>query len=345
MLVFPVYGQSFSYEGKIPNPSWYTLHLEKSLYNNSRVLQKPWQAALFLGTELRPTEETLQVLQKQIQQGTLRQASVLSFAKQDGDPTGTAYLYILNEKDNISIEPKHIFPPDTPLPILLHALFVPLQATNDLYTALIINGRGDGSVIKYADDQFLLVSDITRQLIAHRLYVDVLDLQACHMGSVFAIRQLVQDSRIHYAIVSSELRRGSKQTLYYRLLNHFDKTPKQAALNAHLEFAQITDFSNDKSTHNSMVLDLSKLQQPFESWLSKPFIAFLEPGWHSLQEVLLTQPGHTAQDLAATLEKSIISQWCYSSQMHTLYKEKIPMESGCIDGINIRQDMLYSLWP
>lgn len=317
------------------------IQLENSFRKQNSVMQKPWQAALFLGTELRPTEETLQVLKEQIGRGNLQRAAVLSFAAQGTDAPGTAYLYVLNTQQ--ARPQTRTFPPDTPLPVLVDALFAQLQNSPDLYTALIINARGNGLTMRYAGEQPLLLSDFTRPLAARRLQIDVLDLQACRMGSAYGLEQLVENRRIHYAIVSSQLRRGSPDVMYYRLLNHFDKTPREAALAAHREFAQVVDFSKDRSTHNSLVLDLSRLYEPFEKWHARPVSLLTEPGWSSFNKWLEKQHTPQATDLAEALRAALLSQWCYSSKTHTLYSENIPAESDCIDGVSVNWQVLSAL--
>lgn len=311
-------------------------------WTESFSLQKPWQAALFLGTELRPTDETLQTLQTQIEQGHLKLATVISFSSEKQAQTNTARLYILSEHLGQVIRTERTFPPNTPTAVLVEALLAPLQANANLYTALLINGRGDGSLIKYAQDDILLISDITRRLSAHHLYVDVLDLQACHMGSAFTIKQLAQSGQIHYAIVSSELRRGSSQVMYYRLLNHFDTEPLQAALVAHEELTNVMDFSKDKKTHNSLVLNLSDLKIPFDKWHIS-CTNHISRGWHSFNDFLQEQNSPAARQLAQALTNATLSQWCFSAKTHTLYKDIIPPESGCINGININPQTLYNL--
>lgn len=307
--------------------------------------KKPWQAALFLGTQLRPTEETLHALKEQIRSGNLQRATVLSFAVQGTDAAGTAYLYTLYSNEGKAEMRSRSFSPDTPLAVLLDALFMPLQVSPDLYTALIINGRGDGISIRYSKGYVLLLSDLYRPLAARHLRIDVLDLQACRMGSAFAVKQMLQNGHIHYAIVSSNLRRGSRETMYYRLLNHFDKNPREAALAAHREFAEIIDFSSDKSTHNSIVLDLAILQEPFRKWtLTSPSV-LLESGWHSFRDFLLGQSTSSANNLARALDEAVLDQWCYSVQTHQLYQKNIPADNDCIDGINVNREMIPAFLP
>lgn len=300
----------------------------------------PWQAALFLGEELRPTEETLQTIQKQMEQGYLQTASVLSFAP---EKDGTAHLYILSTyQGQVSLTEK-IFAADTPLPTLLEALFQPLQA-NGYYTALLVNARGDGSLMRYANERILVISKLISSIQTARIYIDVLDLQACHMGSAFIVNKLAQSKKIHYAIVSSELRRGSHKFPYYSLLNHFDKNPLEAALAAHQELPQVIDMTHDHVTHNSLVLDMLPLQQLFTSWLqSTNRKTVLPPGWHSFTSLLHQQNTPAAQQLAAALEQATLSQWCFSAHTHTLYQNEIPAESGCIKGLNINPETLYNV--
>ena len=307
-------------------------------------LQKPWQAALFLGEELRPTQETLQSLEMQIKQGYLHTASVLSFKSGNNEPAGTIHLYVLSGDEKKILHHTQTFPADTPQQVLLEALFSPLQNDSRFYTALLINGRGDGTFIEYPKHRLLSLPDLVRALKKYHLYIDVLDLQACRMGSAFAVNQLAQSSRVHYAIVSSELRRGSRKVMYYRLLNHFDKSPLQAALAAHHELPNAADFSVDTSTHNSIVIDISHLKKPFENWMRTLTAADAVPfGWTEFYRFLQTQNTPPARQLAHALQTAIQAQWCFSAQTKNLYQDTIPPESDCINGLNINRENLHNL--
>lgn len=308
--------------------------------------QKPWQVALFLGVELRPTKETIQELQDQMQKGTLNRAAVLSFSQQDNQHQPVPTLYILSSQAQGTRVERISLPKDSSAKELMVELFSSLQPSPYLYTAVIINGRGDGNLIRYSDDKFLRLSELTTTLQEAQLYVDVLDMQACYMGSAWGVYQLAESDQVHYAIVSSQLKRGSRQSMYYRLLKHLHLPPQQAALAAHQNLPRTINFAGDRETHNSLVLDVSELKIPFQNWINEKQIPPLSANWHALLDVLRTQNTPAALALYDALEKATLAQWCFDAETHTFYNTYIPVQSSCIRGVSVNPDSLdYLFFP
>jgi len=288
--------------------------------------KKPWQAALFLGVELRPTEETLHVLQEQIEQGYLKRATVISFT--EDVPT----LYILSASENTQIT----LSSEAPIEELFNQLLQPLENTSSLYTALLVNARShDGYAIRYADTKIFALSQMLQPLTESQLYIDVLDLQICHMGNLFNVYQLTTSERVRYALLSSERRRGSRQLMHYHLIRHFNDTPQEAALAASKDAIEQFDFSRDRHSHNLLVLDIKQLKSPLKQWFQltddDTMYTTLE---HPLSEMLNEKYSFfMADQLIKPLQQAILAQWCYSAPMHQLYQDNIPLDAGCINGL------------
>ena len=313
--------------------------LENVLYQQS-LQQKPWQVALFLGTELRPTQETLQTLEEQLRSGTLQRAAVISFTK-NNQPV----LYVLSAAPQQPVVIQTTLSPDTSAGELFKILLQSLHSTSSLYTALIVNGRSqDGYIVNYGDRKATTFTEIIYQLTHSNLYIDVLDLQVCHLGNALTAYQLASSGRVHYALLSSERRRGSKQHMYYRLLTHLNQPPKEAALTTVNTIPDQFDFSKDLSTHNLFLLDVSQLKIPFKNWIQDPpNYKALQIGWNQLVDFLNIQNTLSSRQLTEALQNAILAQWCYSAPKHQLYRENIPLGSDCINGLAIDREILRLL--
>ncbi len=307
-------------------PANWQQNLETIFYQNVPQ-HKPWQVAMFLGKELRPTQETLDVIRQQIKQGNIVRAAVLSFSEE------TPVLYILSEQENEKIK----LSKTAENAELLHALFRELTLYSSFHTALILNADSpDGVIMHYGKDGKLLLSQVLEQLEKQYLYIDVMDLQACFTGNIFNAYQLAKSERIHYILLPSDRRRGSRYQMYYYLLTQLQNDPLQTALATSQETAHLLNSSTDRKTHNLLLLDLTQLKQPLKNWITQlPADFSIQPKKVSLYEVLDTHDTPQARQLKSTLRTSILTQWCYSGATHQTYTNTITPETDCLDGLSI----------
>ena len=318
---------NFNYSAREFSTDWYQ-NLERS-FEQSRAANKPWQVAMFLAVELRETEETLNVIKEQIQQQHLVRAAVLTFSK-DSTPN----LYILTKET--------IQKPITPIVLdkslsnseLIYILFKQLYPRNIYYTAVIINGHSrDGAIMRYSDDKFFFLSEFLDQINKLHLYIDVFDLQVCMLGNLYTAYKLARSANVHYALLSSHKRRGSRKQMYYYLLTQFNHTPKEAALATSQKTAEGLDFSSDHQTHNLFVLDVSKLAQPLQAWSKEINILNTPIEKTSVYDVLRSFDTPTTKTLFSALQESTFAQWCYSAKDHETYYGQFPSDSDCLNGL------------
>ena len=298
--------------------------------------QKPWQVALFLGKELRPTEETLTTLQEQMEKGHIARAAVLSFSKENKPILSV--LFKTQAEENITLQQIPLLETSSPEE-MLSMLLKELTPQAAFYTAVLVNANSpDGLVMRYANEQILLLSQVITAIKSQQIYVDVLDMQVCHMGNVFSAYQLAKSHRVHYALLSSNRRRGSKQTMYYRLLTQLDLPPQQAALAALEDLPSVENFANDRYTHNLFLLDVKKLDPFFQSWRGLTGVLSLPAHTVSFAEYLLTAPSAKVKQQAQAIEQATLAQWCYSPHTKQLHKNSFPAESECINGLSVNRE-------
>lgn len=348
-----------------------------------------WQIAMFLDAEQRPTQETLNELRNQIIAGNLQQASVISFGKynekKNGKPagkkcgkeknkgtasSGPARLYFLYQKQGTPVTETMSINAASEIEPLLAKLFQHFKTSGKLYTGFIVDTHGGGASMWYGQDKVLWTHSITDKLSELKLQVDVLDLQTCHLGSLYSVYPMAQSRMVQYAIVSSDYNIGSTQFMNYRLLKNLHHEPKIAAKTASLEVGHLL---NPALTTNSLVIHIPTLGNKIEKWLSS-YAAInnesLEQNldtrvlpadqWKSVQRVITMQSDFAkkqtntdatgvnnfikyGQQLSAALSQSIVSQWCYSSKTDQTYYQHIPDNVGCINGVSTNQDHMHIL--
>lgn len=255
----------------------YFISHEIALQKQNSPKRKKWQVAMFLAAETRPTEETLAILRRQITAGGLAQAVVISFEEGE-EREGNFYLIYDSEKGPVTEHKK--VPVKTDEGTLFSMLFSHFNRyRSDYYTGLVVDAHGSGSCMFYAKEGEFTLWKMLEEIKKLPLSIDVLDIQSCHMGSVYNIYKLAEYDSVLYAILSSDINVGFSEINYYHLLETLHLPPYQAALNAFKlsekkmkEIYQTASVYSKNHTaqgeaHNAILLSIKELKDGILSYL------------------------------------------------------------------------------
>lgn len=356
--------------------------------------ERNWQIALFLADANRPISETLKTLRYQMTTGYLKQAAVLDITprtgaavKKDKRPSQqTAYpatFYFLYMADGKPVTEKVAASSEVPANDLLEPLFHHFHKSKQTYSAAIIDSHSSGFDMFYGKEGWLDTEHVLSALQAAGLKLDVLNINACHMGSFYNLHKLAQYKNVSYLVASSDIMMGNTAKMYYTFLHQLKYAPRQAAVNTSVSIQKTYSGGADTS-YNSIVLELDNLSAPVLEWftdygllmtagsenLQKQMLRPFDPRWgkwRSFIKILrrqiaylqeheqeISQQGRqlpqlsqdfiaSGQQLLQALQKGTLTQWCYSAQYGKYFFNRIPPNIDCMDGVSVTKDQLSQL--
>lgn len=380
-------------------PSDLTPKIQKAYISQRKAVRDPkkqWQVALFLADRNRPLSETLNILRQKIANGDLRHAAVLDITphtanqspqKETPSPAQDypAVFYFLYMGKTKPVTEKITADSTVNTAELLSPLFEHFQNTQDVYSAVIIDGHGSGFDMFYGENGWMDMEHILSALQETGLSLDILDLASCHMASLYNLYQLSKYKNITYLVASSDIMTGSTEQMYYTLLPHLNVEPRQAAINAVHSARSVHRFNSSYTTNNVMALHLPVLFSPVENWFNdyanlmladseqvkQGMMEAFDPRWgtwRSLHKILRRQIEYllnsqeetvegndyelselkenciqSSRILADALQKSTLTQWCYSEQLGRVYVNQIPPNIDCLDSVSVTKEQLEYL--
>lgn len=286
-----------------------------------------WQLALFLAAANRPISETLDTLRNRIQEGWVHHAVVFDITPRtgteanqtSGKETYPRTFYLLHQEDQeIAVKSWDIeSSPESQK--LMDLIFKNFQKDNNLYSAVIIDSHGNGFTMAYEEENELAPEHILSALRKNGIKLDILNLISCTMGSFYNLYHLVRYHDISYLVTASDIMIVNPNTMYYTLLNHLDKAPKEAAINTTVSARYQLDVDEDEEdASNALTVYLPGLQIPLLDWFNdfgmmmtagadtlrnKMFNAF-DPQWgerRSFTKIILHQTEFLCRDTEETI--------------------------------------------
>lgn len=276
----------------------------------SPTVSTPWQVAIFLAVDdENRLAEGLGVLRHQVNRGTLRHAVLLDIApRANASVRKTAQLYFIHRKQGKTVTQKRAISTDIALEELLEALFTNLKAQEDsLYTGIIFSAHGSGFDMGYNEDYGIEVNDILFSAHQQKLHINVLELDSCHMSSLYTTYYASHYQNIDFLSGSSDYEYGTPaNTRLFPILSFLNHEPKEAVRLAVASRLRQFDFLNSGyDTTSYSAVYIPSLQQALLDWyqayvflqkstdekLVPVFNSFLKDkdSWRSLQFIVRKQ--------------------------------------------------------
>ncbi len=241
--------------------------------------EKPWQLALFVAaTEQERIPNALSALRGQIAKGTLSHAVVLDITPPSHDEDAvrkTARLYFVYKAGNKASTKTFALDTDVTSDDLLNSLFQHLKTTdNSLYTGLVFSNHGSGMEMFY-NDTYFDIPELISSLNQQELHVDVIELDSCHMSSLYTSYHLAKNAQVDYLAGSSNYEYGTPyNTRVFPLISFLNESPKVAVYKSVNRRSKQFDFwSGEYETTGYSALDMGPLQEPLQEWFK--FYGFL----------------------------------------------------------------------
>ena len=339
---------------------------------------RPWQLAFFVafpegGERL---SSALTALRGQIAQGFLNHAVLLDIMPPNGNEDEvrqTATLYFLYRKDRRAATETFSLDTDIDAVGLLQELFQNLKTTEEeLYTGVLFDAHGSGTEMFYNESSFS-VSEMLTALDLAQLHVNVLQLDSCHMGSLYSTYHLTRTGQVDYLAASSNVSYTTPHgTRVFPLVSFLNEEPQQAVYKAVNRMRIQYDFwEGGYDTTGYAALDMGPLQKPLQEWFK--FYVFLrstspqvrkyfdnffkKEEWRSLNKLVRKQRNYIAANFDTLTEKesrfeemkrdfidasdalltatqqATLTQWCYSATYDTVYRDQIP-DNDCLESIS-----------
>lgn len=264
------------------------LHAEEE---KETVKPKPqWQLALFLADSTRPISETLDTLKNRIREGWVHHAVVFDITPRidanqtPGKEIYPRIFYLLHQEEQAIAVKRWEIETSPASQKLMDVIFKNFQQDNNLYSAVIIDGHGDGFSVAFEEKNTIKPEDILTALEKNNVKLDILNLISCTMGSFYTLYHLSRYNDISYLVTASDIMIVNPNTMYYTLLNHLDKAPKEAAINTTVSARYQLDVDEDEEdASNALTVYLPGLQNTIQSWFNDFGMLFIA-GTETLRE-------------------------------------------------------------
>ena len=251
---------------------------------------KPWQIFIFEGSEESyEQQKSMQVrIRKELLDRSIMRAIVISeplLRKAPNEKNYTFPLYIYSLQNGKVKEEKVQLSRSLGRTGILDALFRFAKEVEDadFYTGVIINVHGfeDAMVFNNREgyfDTFFGVDDILYNAKEYGIFIDVLDLISCHVGSLSQMLPLIRSDVVRYVLVSSNLS-VQKRDFPPALLGNLTYGPKEAVRRS-LQQEEITLspaknptilLTRGVDSFNLVLLEPRKLREYMRDWIEQVY--------------------------------------------------------------------------
>lgn len=253
-----------------PHPSAKPQPSAKKSAAQTNIYTTPWQVAIFLASDdANRLTEGLGVLKYQVTRGTLKHAVLLDIAPRGhSHQRKAAKLYFIHRQQGKTVMQQRAISTDILLEELLAALFSNLKAEGEtLYTGIIFSAHGSGFGMAY-NDSSVEVNDILASAHKQALHINVLELDSCHMSSLYTAYYASEYDNIDFLNGSSDYEYGTpEKTRLFPLLSFLNHEPKDAArLSVASRLKQFDFASGEYETTSYSTVHIPSLRQALIDW-------------------------------------------------------------------------------
>jgi len=198
------------------------------------------------------------------------------------------------------------------------------------------------------------------------LFIDVLDLESCHMGSMETLLALIKKENVHYALVSPNL--GTSIDLPHGLVREAAFSPEYVAKYTLLaDHSESMEYGSTYYTYSKALWNIPALKKPISHWISEwnqtegffnelvrsqvveeKFVSLLRVA-RKIEKVIGTSGDFSNRENFEKANKELLTvispksmpQYCYSKKLDRFYsissyeRHLPPLNSDCIASVNV----------